>query len=184
MREPDLPALADLFASEWSTRHCWCMAFCSTRGQFALGWFGGGNARRFAVLASRGSTPMGVLALRAGAAVGWCACGPRSRYAAAGTPRTTLIRDRAAGEHETVWFVPCLFVRAGSRGQGVTHVLVGAAVDLARRAGAVAIEGWPIADPGGRPTEAFVGRESVFADAGFRCVARPTADRVIMRRDL
>ncbi|HEY5881660.1 MAG TPA: GNAT family N-acetyltransferase [Nakamurella sp.] len=147
--ERDLDALSGLFGAQWSTRHCWCMAFCSTGRQFSFGWFGGGNARRFAAMAARSPNPMGILAFREVSAgeevVGWCACGPRSRYAGAATTRTAMIRDFAQQEHATVWFVPCFFVRAGFRGQGVTGALLGAAVELARGQGAMAIEGWPIA---------------------------------------
>jgi GNAT superfamily N-acetyltransferase len=86
---------------------------------------------------------MGILALRAAEPVGWCACGPR--YIAATTPRSKIMRNRARVEDEIVWLLPCLFVRAGRRGQGVTHALVRGAVELARREGACAIEGWPLA---------------------------------------
>ena len=40
-----------LFSGERATRHCWCTAFCSTTWQFARGWYGGGNRRRFEALA-------------------------------------------------------------------------------------------------------------------------------------
>jgi GNAT superfamily N-acetyltransferase len=184
MLESDLDSLATLFASDWSTRHCWCMAFCSTRRQFAIGWFGGGNARRFAAMTAGSSNAMGVLAFRDDEVVGWCACGPRSRYAMADTPRTAMIRERAPEEHAAIWFVPCFFVRDGHRGQGVTHTLTRAAVDLARREGAAGIEGWPISTAVAGSADAFVGREQVFEEVGFTRVARPSSGRVIMRLDL
>jgi GNAT superfamily N-acetyltransferase len=179
----ELPALADLFAGSWSTRHCRCTSFCSTRREFTLGWFGGGNERRFAAMAATGDSPIGVLAWRADQAVGWCACGPRSRYAV-DTPRTRMIRDRVGDERGLVWFLPCFLVRADCRGQGITGVLARAAVQLARDAGAVAVEGWPVADSSDRPAAAFVGRESVLREMGFRPVAWPSTGRVIMRLDL
>lgn len=184
MLESDRDLLATLFESRRSTRHCWCMAFCSTRRQFSTGWFGGGNARRFAELAADSASPMGILAFRVGEVVGWCACGPRSRYAVAGNPRTELVRDRERAERGTVWFVPCFIVKAEYRGQGLTHALARAAVDLAREEGAVAIEGWPISDAVGPSGDAFVGRQQVFDDLGFKRVARPDTDRVIMRLEL
>ncbi len=79
---------------------------------------------------------------------------------------------------------PCLFVRPGHRGTGITYALVRAAVALAADHRAVAIEGWPVAGPDPRPGEDFVGREKVFADLGFRALDRPSPTRVIMRRDL
>jgi GNAT superfamily N-acetyltransferase len=95
-----------------------------------------------------------------------------------------MIRERAPEGHAAIWFVPCFFVRAGYRGQGVTHTLTRAAVDLARREGAAGIEGWPISAAVAGSADAFVGREQVFEEVGFTRVARPSSGRVIMRLDL
>ena len=180
----DLPDLRRLFESQRTTRRCWCMAFCVTRSQFAAGWLNGGNQRRFGAMVAASSTPMGILASQAADPVGWCACGPRSRYVAATTPRSKIMRNRAPDEDETVWLLPCLFVRAGRRGQGVTHALIRAAIELARREGASAIEGWPLAESERRARDAFLGREQVFEELGFNCVERPSPERVIMRLEL
>jgi GNAT superfamily N-acetyltransferase len=160
------------------------MAFCLTRSQFAVGWLNGGNRRRFEEMATLSSTPMGILASVAGEPVGWCACGPRSRYAVAISGRSKIIASRARAEDESVWLLPCLFVRVGCRGQGISHTLVRAAVELARSEGASAIEGWPLAGSEQRPADAFLGREQVFEDLGFTCVERPSPERVIMRLEL
>jgi GNAT superfamily N-acetyltransferase len=160
------------------------MTFCVTRSQFAAGWLNGGNQRRFESMASASPTPMGILASQAGEPVGWCACGPRSRYAAAISPRNKIMRNRVRAEDETVWLLPCLFVQAGRRGQGITRTLVLAAVELARREGAAAIEGWPLAGSERDFADAFLGREQVFEDLGFRCIERPSPERVIMRLEL
>ena len=180
----DLADLAVVFDSQRTTRHCWCMAFCATRTQFAAGWFGGGNRRRFKAMTLTGTTPMGILASVADKPVGWCACGPRSRYVPATSPRNPVLAGRPRDEDESVWLLPCLFVRDGHRGQGVTYALILAAVDLARREGAVAIEGWPVAGSDRTSADAFLGREKAFEDLGFSCVDRPGPDRVVMRRDL
>ena len=125
-------------------------------------------------MAAASSTPMGILASQAAEPVGWCACGPRSRYVAATAPRNKIMRNRARDEDEIVWLLPCFFVRAGRRGQGVIHALICAAVELARGKGASAIEGWPLAGSERRSGDAFVGREQVFEDLGFSCVERPS----------
>lgn len=180
----ELSELATLFDSERNTRRCWCMAFCETRAQFAQGWVTGAHERRFAALAVAGPFPMGILASRDEIPVGWAACGPRARYVAATSPRNPTMRSRTREEDATVWLVPCLFVRAGHRGQGVMHALVRSAVDLARREGAAAIEGWPLASSQHQVADAFLGRQEVFADVDFQIVDRPSPDRVVMRLEL
>jgi len=127
---------------------------------------------------------MGILASMSGEPVGWCACGPRSRYAVAVGGRSSLLQGLDRKEDDTVWLLACLFVRAENRSQGVTYGLIRAAVELARQEGAWAIEGWPTTGSDRRLSDGFVGRESVFEDLGFRCVARPDPQRVIMRLEL
>jgi GNAT superfamily N-acetyltransferase len=127
---------------------------------------------------------MGVLARLDGAPVGWCACGPRSRYTAAIDGRSSLLRTRPAEDAELVWMIACMFVDARHRGRGITHALVAAAADLARREGALAVEGWPVSSSAPSAAELFLGRERVFAAQGFECVDRPTPRRCVMRLDL
>jgi len=88
-------------------------------------------------------------------------------------------------EDSKVWLVPCFYVRRDARRSGVTRALLEGASALARKHGARAIEGFPLAGDRRRSTgEAFVGVEPLFASCGFVAVARPSASRVIMRRDL
>lgn len=180
----DLPAVAKLFDSERNTRRCWCMAFCTTRSQFARGWLRGGNERRFGAMTATEPSPMGVLAHRGDDAVGWCACGPRARYLFPGSPANKIIDSRISYDNETEWFLPCLFIHPDHRGEGLTPILVQSAVELARSKGASAIESWPLARSVGRSGDAFLGREQVFEDLGFRRAYRPTPERVIMRLEL
>lgn len=125
---------------------------------------------------------MGLLGYRDGTPAGWCAAGPRSRYAVTASPRS-ILRDRDPAEDDSVWLVPCFFVRVGYRRDGLTAQLLSAAVDLARASGAAAIEGWPIADAHGS-AETFEGREHVFTKCGFTCIGRPSPRRAVMRLEL
>ena len=76
------------------------MAFCASRPQFALRWLTGGNRRRFEAMASGIGPPMGILASMSGGPVGWCACGPRSRYAVADGGRSSLLQGLERKEDE------------------------------------------------------------------------------------
>lgn len=179
---PDnLAALGRLFATQRSTRHCWCMAFCRPGPAFAAGWYGGGNRRHFEAMAARG--PMGVLAALDAEPVGWCACGPRARYRVAARGRSRPLTLLPRGDDDQVWLVACISVAPDARGR-VALPLIRAAVDLARRQGASAVEAWPLATGARRPELTHVGREAVYARLGFRITGRPTADRTIMRLDL
>ncbi len=124
---------------------------------------------------------MGVLASVGSAPVGWGACGPRSRYLGASPSGHPLLGDRPGTEDVTTWLLPCLFVRVGHRGQGVSHALVDTAISVAQRHGANALEAWPSSAEEPRRADAFVGREQLFVDLGFSCIARPVPERAIMR---
>jgi GNAT superfamily N-acetyltransferase len=176
--------LADLFESNGTTRGCWCMFFIAERAEFGAGMQNGGNRRAFEALAATADPPVGLLAYDAGTPVGWCALGPRSRYARAISRRATILKARDPSEDDDVWLVPCFFVRVGSRRRGLTRRMLSAAVELAKRSGAQAIEGFPRA-AGERPTpDDYLGKEQVFAACGFECIARPTPRRAVMRRHL
>lgn len=180
----DLADLATLFDAHRNTRRCWCMAFCESRTRFALAWFTGDNRRRFEAMATADRAPMGVLASACDEPVGWCACGPRSRYVAADRGRGEILRGREPREDDAVWLLACLFVRPDFRSRGVTDALMRAAIRLARREGAVAVEGWPTAGSDRRYADAFLGRESAFERLGFTCVGRPTSRRAVMRLEV
>ena len=157
------------------------MWFIASAKECEAGW-GEPNRRAFAELTAGADEPVGLLAYRAGEPVGWCATGPRARFARA--VRSPHYRSRDEAEDAGVWLVPCFYVRRDARKVGVTRTLLEAAVALAREQGAAAIEGFPLAGDRRRSAaEAYLGVEPLFAACGFTAV-RPSANRVIMRRAL
>jgi GNAT superfamily N-acetyltransferase len=176
--------LADLFATHAGTRGCWCLAHILPRKEHVAGWGNGENRRKFEALQRDADPPMGLIAYEDGKPIAWCAMGPRTRYPTTTSPRATIYRDRDPSEDDDVWVMTCFFVRVGHRRSGATHALLEAAVEIARKHGAKAVEGLPIADDYGKERDAYVGRESLFAACGFERVAHPSPRRVIMRRDL
>jgi GNAT superfamily N-acetyltransferase len=137
------------------------------------------NKRDLRELAASGR-PVGLLAFDGALAVGWCKLAPRADLA-------WLAHARHLGpvDDVPVWSIPCFFVRRSHRHRGVTGALIDAAADLARRAGAPALEAYPI-DTGvpGHTRNTFPGIASVFARRGFEVVARRKDDRPIMRKAL
>jgi GNAT superfamily N-acetyltransferase len=133
------------------------------------------------------ATTSGLVAYRDGEPVGWCAVEPRAAYP--GLLRVYRVPwiGRAEDKNDTsIWAVTCFFTRAGFRRRGVSRALAPAAVEFARMRSARAIEGYPmITQPGQEIAwgELHVGSRSIFADAGFEEVCRPTPRRVVMRID-
>jgi GNAT superfamily N-acetyltransferase len=131
-------------------------------------------------------TTSGLVAYAGGEPAGWCAVEPRPAYV-----RLLYARVPWAGRDEdktddTIWAVTCFVTRTGFRRRGVSRALVRAAVGFARDRGARAIEGYPLVNRPGQQFqwgEVYVGSRSIFADAGFSEVSRPTPRRVVMRID-
>ena len=174
--------LGQLFAADATTQGCWCTWFIvPVKEHHAAGE--AGNRATFAQLVACSAEPAGLIASVDGAAVGWCAAGPRSRYTRA--IRTPTYKGRDPAEDDRVWLVPCFYIRPDARNQGVSRALLQSAVEVAREHGAIAIEGFPFAGSGRRSSgDVQVGVESLFASCGFTAVRRPSGNRVVMRLEL
>jgi GNAT superfamily N-acetyltransferase len=82
-----------------------------------------------------------------------------------------------------VWSLSCFYVRKGYRRQGVTSLLIAAALKAAKYAKAPAIEAYPL-DRNLTPSATSTGITSTFERAGFKTVACRVPPRPIMRYDL
>ncbi len=129
--------------------------------------------------------PPGLLAYLDGEPVGWCRLGPRADFAPLRNSPVPWAGCDEDKDDASTWAVVCFVVRAGYRRQGISSALAQAAVAQARRHGAVALEGYPMATDGGDIPwgELHVGAVGAFRAAGFREVAHPTPRRYVMRID-
>lgn len=174
-----LKDLDALFATDGIVDDCWCMWYLMRVADFHAV---GRDAKRAAFIerAESSGTPMGVIAYQGREPVGWCGVGPRSRYERA--LKTPTLRGRNPDEDESVWLITCFFTRGASPVPGVPRALLQGAINLARSAGAQAIEGFP--DAIGKTSERGArGAEALFTELGFQAVRRPSAARAIMRLD-
>jgi GNAT superfamily N-acetyltransferase len=122
----------------------------------------------------------GLLAFDGPLVVGWCQLAPR-----ADLPWLAHARYLAPVDDLPVWSLPCFFVRRSHRRHGISAVLIDAATNVARQAGAPALEAYPIdTDVPGHTKNLFPGVASVFRERGFEVVARRVDDRPIMRKYL
>lgn len=178
---PDrLADLDRLFGSDPAADACWCQWFVIRVADFHAA---GRDRNREGLIRQMGAGPVGLIAFDGDDPVGWCAIGPRGRFERA--VRTPTLRGRHDADTD-VWFVPCFFIHPGHRGSGVATALLDAAVERARSAGAIAIEGFPLAGSRRRSGTADLqtGVEGLFEAAGFVSDHRPSDNRVVMRRTL
>jgi GNAT superfamily N-acetyltransferase len=168
------PALEDLFGENGACNGCWCM-------YWRIGKAYGKRPRsknkaEFHDIVK--GPPPGLLALHGDMAVGWCQLTPRD--ALPWLDRTWRLRRV---DDVPVWSISCFYIRKGYRRQGVTSALIAGALKAAKRAGAPALEAYPL-DAGLTGSSSWTGYTSTFARAGFRVVGCHTPPRPIMRRDL
>jgi GNAT superfamily N-acetyltransferase len=169
------------FSADPEANGCWCMWFIiPVKAYHAAG--SEGNCESFHALAASSDTPIGLLAYDDIEPVGWCAVGPRARYARA--ILTPTYKGRDPNEDQDVWLVPCFNVRADRRKSGVTKALLEAAINLAREHGATAIEGFPLTGTKRHSKDTQVGFDSVFMSLGFRVIRTPSESRAVVRLDL
>jgi GNAT superfamily N-acetyltransferase len=169
------PDFEDLFGPNGACAGCWCMywrigAAYRRRSPSA-------NKRSFHAIVRDGPPP-GLLAYEGDVAVGWCQLTPRAALDWLDRPGKLAPVDDAP-----VWALSCFYTRIGHRRRGVTDALIAAAIDAARRAGAPALEAYPL-DRTVSPSTSSTGFVSTFLRAGFVEVARRTAPRPIMRYEL
>lgn len=170
---PELwPALEDLFGAYGACNGCWCMY-----------WRIGGayrdrprerNRAELREVVLQGPPP-GLVAFDGDTAVGWCQVTPRRAL-----PYLDGYTRRGPLDPRPVWSVSCFYVRRGYRRQGVSTALLAAAIALARKEGAPALEAYPSRkDP-----KSYTGLAAIFAREGFRKVGGRRADHPVMRREL
>jgi GNAT superfamily N-acetyltransferase len=178
--------LVDLFGPErGANAGCWCIWPRVRAKDFSAM---GREQRRdaFHQIVERGPPP-GLLAYASGKPVGWVAIGPRGSVLRFDISKVSRPVDESAepAALARTWAITCFYVRSGHRGEGMMGALVRAAVDHARRHGAVAVEVCAI-EPD-KPLawgEGFVGVASVFRPLGFVEVARRSPKRPLLRLEL
>jgi GNAT superfamily N-acetyltransferase len=168
--------LERLFGPNGAYGNCWCTWWVLP----AKEWDGTAPQARRAILrrlVADGVEP-GLLAYLDGEPGGWCALGPRERYARMMSPRSRTFRPL---DDLSSWVINCFFIARSVRGRGVATALLTAAVDYAFARGAERIEAYPIDPAAQAPSAAnlYVGYLPAFLAAGFIEVARVGARPVV-----
>ena len=113
-RRPALwPALETLFGPRGACGGCWCMYWRLEKGERWDDLQGAPAKRRMKALVAAGKA-RGAIAFAGKEPVGWIAYGPRQDF-----PRLDRARTLACEDAGDVWSLPCFFIKAGWRDQGV-----------------------------------------------------------------
>lgn len=166
------PDLVRLFEARGGPHYCWCLVWRESSGARAAM---DRDARREA-MASRveAGTPVGLLAYLDGEPVAWCSVGPRETF-----------RPLGGLDHPPevrVWSVVCFYVQRRYRRQGISEVLLRAAIASARARGADIIEATPV-DPDS-PGYHFMGFRDLYLGAAFVEVGAVGTRRHVMELTL
>jgi GNAT superfamily N-acetyltransferase len=169
------PALEELFEGSGPSRRCWCMYW-----RIGAAYRRGPREENQAALREiiELGPPPGLLAFDGAVPVAWCQLTPRD--ALPWLERTWRLRRV---DELPVWSLSCFVVSRPYRRRGVTTALIDAALEAARRAGAPALDAYPL-DASLTPSSSHTGYATTFARAGFREIARHAPPRPIMRYDL
>lgn len=164
---------------------CWCQWF--HQGGQVWERRGSGN-RALLERQVRQGPPPGLVVRVDGAPAGWVALAPRCTYER--IPRSPIMRPDPERDgpidDPTVWTITCFVIPRAHRGHGLMRVLLDAAVDHARDAGARVVEAHPVDTDAGATDSAnlYYGVLSTFLAAGFTLVDRPRPNRARVRLDL
>jgi GNAT superfamily N-acetyltransferase len=181
--------LQAIFGTRGDPPRCQCQYFKTTPAQWRAMRVGERAARlreQTGCGHPRARTTTGLVAYLEAEPAGWCAVEPRPVYVHLRGSRVVWAGRSEDPADEGVWAVTCFVTRAGFRRRGVAGALAAASVGFAREHEARAIEGYPMITQAGQEItwgELYVGSRSMFADAGFTEVSRPTRRRVVMRID-
>jgi GNAT superfamily N-acetyltransferase len=169
-----------VFGTRGQAAHCQCQ-------RYRMGWYDQQSDNvegRRELLRDQASEGHGLLAYLDDEPVGWCSVAPRCDYKYLRQP--TWKGRNEDKDDASVWAVTCFVIRAGFRRRGVSRALVDGTIDLARKAGARAVEAYPMKPAPGKDVpwgEMHVGALSSFLAAGFQVVHVPSLRRAIVRYD-
>jgi len=165
-----------LFEQPGAPDDCWCMWWRIQKKQF-IAQSGQGNKDAMKALVDSGVVP-GLIGYIDGQPAGWISVAPREDF-----PRMKRSKILKAVDDQPVWSIVCFFIDKAFRKQGVSLLLLRAAVDYAMKNGATIVEGYPIdfRDHSCSDDDAYYGAQSIYEKAGFEEVVRRSPTRSVMR---
>ncbi|MEP9373148.1 GNAT family N-acetyltransferase [Mesorhizobium sp. KR1-2] len=175
------PQFEDLFGKQGACYGCWCTHFrlppAVRRENDRV------RNKEFIKARIEAGPPPGLLAIEDDVANGWMQIGPRADVPEWNKAnRVTTPLEPGEASDPAVWAISCFFIRNSARRKGLTHRLVEAGVEFARKNGAQLVEACPMTESkDSRSVGLCVGSTRVFEKAGFSPVAERKPGRPLMR---
>jgi GNAT superfamily N-acetyltransferase len=165
-----------LFGERGACGGCWCMSWRLKRSQLEK-QKGEANKNAMKELVRANETP-GILAYYNKKAIAWCSVAPRKNFIRLENSKVLMRIDG-----KPVWSISCIFISKEYRRQGVSEVLLNAAIKFCESKGAKIVEAYPQEPYDSNIPAAFAwtGIPSSFEKTGFAVVKRRSKMRPIMR---
>ncbi len=164
-----------LFSESGVQKGCWCMYWRVPRKEYQQ-HYGEGNKQALKQITESGTVP-GILAYSDGKPVGWCSVAPRPDFSVLSRSPTLKPVDE-----EPVWSIVCFFISKSFRRQGLSRLLIQAAIRFAAENGARIVEAYPIDNEAKSiEFERYTGLASTYKKLGFKEVLRRSVRRPIVR---
>lgn len=122
--------------------------------------------------------PVGLLGLIQEQPIAWCAFAPREDFIKLGSSRVHKRID-----DQSVWSIPCFFIKKGFRRLGVSVQLLKGAITYAKENNIKIIEAYPAIPTKEKIPDSFAwnGLYKSFERAGFEIVDRKSENRPMVR---
>jgi GNAT superfamily N-acetyltransferase len=157
--------------------NCWCMYYRRTKADFETGKADNGNKKAMKNIVWK-NKPAGILAIRGGQAVAWCAFAPREDFIKLENSRVHKRID-----NKNVWSIPCFFIQKNFRKQGLSVEILKGLIKYAKENGIQIIEAYPAIPTQEKLPDAFawIGLYKSFERAGFQIVDQTSRNRPMVR---
>jgi GNAT superfamily N-acetyltransferase len=171
------PDLERLFGEKGACGGCWCMYWRQEKGEAWDKLKGAKNKKRFKDLVMQNELH-GAIAYDGDTPVGWINFDRRTDFA-----KLNRAPSFKCDDAETVWSIPCFYIKVGWRGKGVATELLNFAVKKLQQSKAQVIEAYPVKVKNNRAPGAFIwtGTVSLFKKAGFKPVGKTDGGKQRMR---
>lgn len=178
-------ALAALFERAESRCYCRYFHFEGDKNAWQARLAFEPERNRDALLARAATTPPGgVVALRTdGAIIGWMKLEPARDLPKLYAQRVYRALPCFSGDRGGVWAIGCFLVDPAERRRGVARSLVRAGIEVARAAGARALEVFPRRADGVADEQLWTGPFALLVEEGF-AIVNDQAQYPVLRRNL